>query len=168
VVANAGPDGIAQYGAPYQLQGSGGTHYEWSPAFPLNNAYIDNPQAILYDSTIFILKAWNDDANCAGYDTVLIRVYRGPTFYVPTAFSPNGDGLNDIFRPTPVGIQSLEYFRVYNRYGELIFETNDMTKGWDGTYKGMKQNPDNYVWTLKGVDRYGTLKVLSGNVVLVR
>ena len=74
------------------------------------------------------------------FDTVNIRVFKGPTFYVPTAFTPNGDGLNDIFRPTAVGIASMEYFRVFNRYGELVYETSDITKGWDGTYKGVKQN----------------------------
>ena len=89
-----------------------------------------------------------DEIGCTDYDTVYIRVFKGPTFYVPTAFTPNGDGLNDIFRPTAVGIASMDYFRVYDRYGVMVYETNYMTKGWDGKYKGVNQNIGNYVWTI--------------------
>jgi gliding motility-associated-like protein len=109
-----------------------------------------------------------DEIGCKAYDTVKIRVFKGPTFYVPTAFTPNGDEINDIFRPTAIGISSLDYFRVYNRYGEMVYETHDLNKGWDGTYKGVKQNIGNYVWTIKGIDRRGELKVMKGFVVLIR
>jgi len=167
IIANAGNDGNAEYNAPYQLNGSGGLIYEWSPAQPLNNSHIANPIAILTNDTQFILMV-KDEIGCTDLDTVNIRVFKGPTFYVPTAFTPNGDGTNDIFRPTAVGIASMEYFRVFNRYGELVYETQDITKGWDGTYKGQKQPIDNYVWTIKGVDRKGELKMMRGNVVLIR
>ncbi|MEO8768658.1 MAG: T9SS type B sorting domain-containing protein [Ferruginibacter sp.] len=167
VVANAGNDGDAEYNIPYQLSGSGGGNYQWSPSGVLNNAFIANPSATLSENTTFILMV-SDDLGCFDLDTVKIRVLRGPTFYVPSAFTPNSDGLNDIFKPTPIGIASLEYFRVYNRYGELVYETHDIGKGWDGTYKGIRQNMGNYVWSLKGTDRLGNLKVLKGNVVLIR
>lgn len=101
-------------------------------------------------------------------DTVNLRVLRGPTFYVPSAFTPNGDGSNDIFRATAVGIASLDFFMIFNRYGELIFETKDPEKGWDGTYKGKKQDVGSYVWTIRGIDRIGNLKAMKGNVVLIR
>ena len=87
---------------------------------------------------------------------------------MPTKLTPNGDGLNDVFRPTPVGINSIDYFRIYNRYGQLIYETADINKPWDGTYKGVKQNTGNYVWTLRATDRRGDLKVWNGYVVLIR
>ena len=109
-----------------------------------------------------------DEIGCIDLDTVKLRVLKGPTFYVPTAFTPNGDGLNDTFGPTAVGIQSLDFFRIFNRFGELVFETNDLRKAWDGTYKGVKQPIDNYVWVVKGIDREGILKSLKGNVVLIR
>ncbi len=86
---------------------------------------------------------------------------------MPSAFTPNGYGVNDIFRPTTIGIASLEYFRIFNRYGEKVFETNIIGKGWDGIYKGGKQNTGNYVWMLKGTNRFGEIKVLKGNVVLI-
>ena len=167
VIANAGNDGDAEYNIPYQLSGSGGGNYQWSPSGVLNNPFIANPLAVLTENTTFILMV-KDDIGCFDLDTVKIRVLRGPTFYVPSAFTPNGDGLNDIFKPTPIGIGSLEFFRVYNRYGELVYETHDIGKGWDGTYKGVRQNMGNYVWSLKGTDRLGDVKVMKGNVVLIR
>ena len=167
VIANAGNDGDAEYNIPYQLSGSGGENYQWSPSGVLNNPFIANPLATLTENTTFILMV-KDDIGCFDLDTVKIRVLRGPTFYVPSAFTPNGDGLNDIFKPTPIGIASLEFFRVYNRYGELVYETHDIGKGWDGTYKGVRQNMGNYVWSLKGTDRLGDAKVMKGNVVLIR
>nr|AUN35660.1 hypothetical protein [uncultured bacterium] len=167
VIANAGNDADAETNVPYQLSGSGGGSYQWSPETVLNNPYIANPYATLTESTTFILMV-KDEIGCIALDTVKIRVLNGPTFYVPTAFTPNGDGLNDIFKPTPVGIAKLDFFRVFNRYGELVYETHDIGKGWDGTYKGIKQNIGNYVWSVSGTDRTGKLKVLKGNVVLIR
>jgi gliding motility-associated-like protein len=87
---------------------------------------------------------------------------------VPNAFSPNGDLKNDIFRPIPVGVVTTEYFRVFNRYGQVMFETNQYLKGWDGTYKGVQQPVGNYVWVVKGKARSGKVIEMKGNVVLVR
>jgi gliding motility-associated-like protein len=168
VVANAGPDGNAEYNIPYPLHGSGGGSYEWSPGSPrLNNPYISSPFATITDDTQFILMV-TDDIGCTDYDTVKLRVFKGPTFYVPTAFTPNGDGVNDIFRPTAVGIVRLDFFRVFNRYGELVYETQELNKGWDGTFKGQKQPINNYVWSIQGLDRMGVVKFMRGNVVLIR
>jgi gliding motility-associated-like protein len=167
VIANAGNDDNAEYNAPYHLSGSGGGLYQWSPANVLNSPFIANPVAILTHDETFVLMV-TDEIGCFDLDTVKLRVLKGPTFYVPTAFTPNGDGLNDIFRPTSVGILELDYFRVFNRYGELVFETHDIGKGWDGNYKGVKQNIGNYVWTIKGTDRTKKLKTMKGNVVLIR
>ena len=168
VVADAGPDGDAQYGSPYQLQGSGGSHFAWTPAALLNDAGLANPVAVIYQNTTFYLTSWDDDMNCAGYDSVHIKVHNGPAIFVPTAFSPNDDRVNDIFIPTYILIQRLEYFRVFNRYGQLVFETQNMREGWDGIFKGEKQNPDNYVWEVKAYDINGGMRFLKGNVVLIR
>ena len=167
VVANVGPDDIAIYNDPYQLNGSGGNQYLWSPASVLNNPTIANPIAVLTDDTQFILTI-SDSYGCLDKDTVLIKVLQGPTFYIPNAFTPNGDGMNDNFKPTYVGIQRLDYFRVFDRYGVLVFETNNMGKAWDGMYKSMKQNAGNFVHIVKGMDKYGNEKVVKGNVLLIR
>ena len=167
IIANAGPDDIAVYNEPYQLNGTGGNYYLWSPASYLNNPSIANPLAVLTDETQFILTV-SDDFGCSDKDTVVIKAYKGPTFYIPNAFTPNGDGINDNFKPTYVGIKRLEYFRIYNRYGVLIFETSSMGKAWDGFYKSTKQNTGNFVYVVKGIDNYGQEKVLKGNVLLIR
>ncbi len=167
VVAHAGNDANVEYNIPYQLTGSGGGEYEWSPAAFLNDPFIVNPFATITANTSFILMV-KDKIGCIAFDTVNLRVLNGPTFYVPTAFTPNGDGLNDIFRPSAVGISSLDYFRVYNRYGKLVYETSEIGKGWDGVYKGMKQNTGNFVWWVRGTDRKGQVKLLRGNVMLIR
>lgn len=167
LVANAGPDDNAELSVPYQLNGSGGLHYLWAPAGLLNNPNISNPVAVLTQDTSFILTV-SDNLGCSDVDSVRIRVLKGPAFYVPSAFSPNGDGLNDEFLPTAVGILSLDYFKIFNRYGELVFETKELEKGWDGTYKYVRQNGGNYVWLLQGTDRNNKKIVKKGNVLLVR
>jgi gliding motility-associated-like protein len=170
IIAFAGNDDSTESFVPYQLSGSGGLQYEWSPGPPLlNNANISNPVAILTTNTTFSLIV-KDAVGCKGYDTVNIKVTKGSNvnIYVPSAFTPNGDGLNDILRPLGGAIERLDYFRIYNRYGELIFETNNLSKGWDGTYKGKEQNTDNYVWVLKALDRQRIIREMKGNVILIR
>jgi gliding motility-associated-like protein len=167
IIANAGLDATVETGFPYQLHGTGGLNYEWSPANLLDNYRIANPKATIGADTYFVLTV-RDDAGCIAHDSVFLRVLDGPGFYVPTAFTPNGDGLNDQFRPLGVGIERLDYFRVFNRYGQLMFETNEVNRGWDGTYKGVKQAAGDYVWMLQALDRKGKLRVLRGNAVLIR
>jgi gliding motility-associated-like protein len=168
VIAFAGNDDSTESFVPYQLSGSGGLQYEWSPGPPLlNNANIRNPIAILTDNTTFSLIV-KDAIGCKGYDTVTIKTFKGTDIFVPSAFTPNRDGLNDIFRPLGSAIERLDYFRIYNRYGDLIFETNNLSKGWDGTYKGKDQKTDNYVWVLKALDRKKVIRTMKGNVILIR
>ena len=124
VPAFAGNDTNAIYGIPHQLFSSGGKFYTWSPSTPLNNPFAQKPLATLYNDTYFSLLV-TDDIGCTNTDEVFIKVYKGPTYYLPNAFTPNGDGLNDVFRAVPVGISLTNYFNVYNRFGELVFQTND-------------------------------------------
>jgi gliding motility-associated-like protein len=166
VIANAGPDDNAVFNIPYQLHGSGGGSYTWSPATLLNNEHISSPVTTLTSDTRFVLYVENA-IGCSDTDTVFIKVYKGPTFYIPNAFTPNGDGLNDDFKPTYVGIQKLDYFRIYSRFGELVFETQNIGKAWNGMYKGVMQNTGNFVYIVKGIDKNGKEKVLKGNVLLI-
>ena len=167
VQAFAGRDTIAMYGRPHQLMASGGTGYLWSPAGPLNDPHLANPLATLTADTRFTVVV-TDVAGCEGYDTVFVKAYEGPMYYVPNAFSPNGDGRNDIFRAIPSGIASTEYFRVFDRFGVLLFETNQWLKGWDGTYRGKKQPIGTYVWMVKGKDQNGHVVEQKGTVIIVQ
>jgi gliding motility-associated-like protein len=86
---------------------------------------------------------------------------------VPNAFSPNGDGQNDILLVKGRGVQSI-VFRVFNRWGEKVFESNDLNFGWDGTFKGEPQEMDVYAWTLNAV-LDGNIPIFkSGNATLIR
>lgn len=168
VKAFAGNDTIATTNMPHQLQASGGVNYAWQPAGLLNDPFISNPLATISADSILFTVTVTDEAGCTGYDTVKVRTFDGITYYVPNAFSPNGDGKNDIFRPIPVGIAETQFFRVVNRYGELVFETRQYLNGWDGNYKGIPQQVGNYIWVLKGKGRNGKVIEMKGNVVLIR
>lgn len=171
----AGRDTIAQRGTTHQLLATASpdvVEYSWTPASLLNNATILRPTTNLQADQLFILTV-KDFAGCKGKDSVLIRVYEGegnnqPTYYVPNSFTPNGDGLNDIFRAVPVGIASTDFFRVYNRSGKVIFDTKSFMRGWDGSYNGIKQPSGTYVWIVKGIDVKGKPVVKKGTVLLLR
>jgi gliding motility-associated-like protein len=167
VIAYAGNDTIVSTNLPHQLLATGGVSYLWSPANVLNNATIANPIAIVSRDTRMIVQVKNA-LSCSAYDTIWLRVLPGINYYVPNAFSPNGDGVNDVFRATSVGIVSTQYFRIFNRYGELVFETNQIGKGWDGTFKNKPQAVGNYVWVIKGIDKNGKSVERKGNLVLIR
>jgi adhesin/invasin len=97
------------------------------------------------------------------------RVYfAGVNIYVPRAFSPNNDGTNDLLKPILVGIQTFHYFTVYNRWGNIIFTTTDPNQGWDGTFKGVPQPVETYLWIAEGIDTNGKKIVAKGMTSLVR
>jgi gliding motility-associated-like protein len=97
------------------------------------------------------------------------RVYfAGINIYVPRAFSPNNDGTNDVLKPILVGIQTFHYFTVYNRWGNIIFTTTDPNQGWDGTFKGVPQPVETYLWIAEGIDENGKKIVAKGMTSLVR
>jgi len=97
------------------------------------------------------------------------RVYfAGINIYVPRAFSPNNDGTNDLLKPILVGIQTFHYFTVYNRWGNIIFTTTDPNQGWDGTFKGVPQPVETYLWIAEGIDINGKKIVAKGMTSLVR
>lgn len=167
LIASAGYDTVASIGAPHQLYGSGGTDYLWSPANVLNNPNLQNPLAILQNDTRFNLTV-TDTLGCIGTSSVLIKVYKGVTYYIPNAFTPNNDGINDVFKGVAPGIQRTNYFRIYNRLGQLVFENQDINKGWDGRFLGVPQPTAVYVWVIKGVDKSGKTVELKGTVTLIR
>jgi gliding motility-associated-like protein len=106
--------------------------------------------------------------NCFGLDTINIRVFQtGPDIFVPNAFTP-GKGTNGLFRPIPVGILEIDYFRVYNRWGELMFNGSGETLGWDGNYNGKPQGPGGYVWIVQGKDFTGKVINRKGTMILIR
>lgn len=149
------------------VNNSGFNTYTWSPSTGLNSPFIANPVAILNNDITYHIYA-STIAGCEAFDTINIKVYEGPELYVPNAFTPNGDGLNDILKVIAVGMKEFHYFRLYNRYGELVFSTTDPTKGWDGTIKGKKQNIGTYVWKTEAIDYRGNLIEKTGTTIIIQ
>ena len=168
VQAFAGNDTIITTGQSIQLHGSGGDRYQWTPAEGLDNPDIADPIANGSRDIVYRLKAMVDPEGCVGYDSIAIRYIIGPDVYVPTAFTPNHDGQNDIFRPVPVGITQINYFRVYNRWGQLVYQTTAYMEGWDGTYKGQPAGAGAYVWMLQAKDDQNRVITRKGSVTLIR
>jgi gliding motility-associated-like protein len=171
VPAFAGNDTAVVVGQPLQLTGNGATFYQWLPPSFLNNALIVNPIATFNTSVerfTYIMKATTPEG-CFAFDTINIRIFKtAPTIFVPTAFTPDANNLNDILTPIAVGITKLDYFRVFNRWGNLLFSTTELQKGWNGVYKGIPQAPDTYVWMVRGTDFTGKTVIKKGTVQLIR
>lgn len=165
--AFAGNDTIAAEGQPITLYGSGGELYKWSPSAGLSADDVPNPIATLYRDAEFVLTA-STSAGCATSDTVRIKVYKGPAFYVPSAFTPNGDGLNDRFQFVAVGMQRIDLFHIYNRFGQLVYSSTDVRGGWDGRLNGVLQAAGTYVWMISGEDFNGKKQFKKGTVTLIR
>jgi gliding motility-associated-like protein len=163
----AGNDTIIAKGQQLTLHGSGGDIYAWSPPDGLSNTAIADP-VVRYDQDITYILRVSDAQGCVGYDSISIKYYTGPDIYVPNAFTPNGDGRNDVFRFIPVGITEYSFFRIYNRWGQEIYSSTDFHQGWDGTYKGMPAPIDTYIWILEGKDFTGKTILKKGTVTLVK
>ncbi|MEO8416605.1 MAG: gliding motility-associated C-terminal domain-containing protein, partial [Ginsengibacter sp.] len=145
----------------------GFVNYLWSPSAGLNNPSIQNPGAIISASIRYVLTA-TTAAGCKATDDIKITVFQKPDLYVPTAFTPNSDNLNDILKIITVGIKQLKYFKIFNRWGELVFNTTDAKKGWDGNYKGQGQNTYVFIWMAEGIDFNGNTLQKKGTVTLIR
>lgn len=169
IVAAAGPrDTAIVLGQPLQLNATGGQFYLWTPSTFLNNPNIFNPISNPTDSITYYLTV-SDSLGCFGRDTISVQVFRlAAGLYVPTAFTPNGNGVNDVFRPIALGIRTLDYFKVFNRWGELVFATSEIGKGWDGNYKGKEQGTSAFVWEALATDYTGKRIYKKGSVVLVK
>ncbi len=138
--------------------------YLWTPSTGLNNPLISNPVASPAVTTTYNLKVVATN-NCYADKTLTVKVLR--EIYIPNSFTPNGDGKNDVFRIPPGTSLSLKYFIIYDRYGNELFNTTDINKGWDGTYKSAKSPNGAYTYLIKGSDSKREV-LLNGTVLLLR
>lgn len=171
VDAFAGNDTTIIYGQPLQLNASGGTYYTWSPSTGLDNPNIPNPVMNLsqgINSITYKLKVTTEEG-CTGYDELNVRIFNTkPEIFIPTAFTPNSDGLNDILKPTVAGMKEFKFFKVFNRYGQLLFSTAQQGVGWDGSFEGKLQPSGTYVYIANAIDYLGEPYFKKGTVVLIR
>lgn len=167
VNAYAGRDTLIAIGQPLQLNGSGSTTFTWSPADGLSNPYIANPVAILSADQTYILTSTSPDG-CMDRDTINIKAYKGPEFWVPSGFTPNNDGINDMFKPIAAGIPALDYLRIFDRWGGEVFYTRQLSVGWDGTRNGKPLPIGTYIWAISGKDYLGNPVSRKGTITLIR
>ncbi len=149
--------------------------YAWAPANTLSCDSCFNPIAIPVVSPTTYTVTVTSIYGCTSSDTISFRRYCDKDqIYVPNTFTPNGDGANDIFYVRGKGIRMITLFQVYNRWGELLFEqrniqANDITRGWDGTYKGIVLSPDVYVYIVKAeCDVDNSQFTYTGDVSIVK
>lgn len=130
-----------------------GRSYEWIPNFYLNNARIQqpiiNPGFIEKEYQVRII----DSAGCINVDTLMVWGYDKPDIYLPTAFSPNNDGFNDVYKAEYVMIDRLEYFTILDKFNNVIFQTKNMSETWDGMYQGKIMPTDVYFVVISAVDK---------------
>lgn len=146
-----------------------GVLFQWIPGRGLSDPRIRDPKATLSESQTYLVRV-TFRSGCVVFDTLDVKVARKPGIHVPKAFTPNGDGHNDRLRPILVGIADLWYFRVFNRWGNLLYESRGSSSqiGWDGVYRGVRQPMDTYVWTAVGLDVGGNILREGGNTLLMR
>jgi gliding motility-associated-like protein len=154
---------------PLVLTATGAQFYLWSPATHLDRNDVQSPTATFDQSGVYTYAVKvSTSEGCFSMDTINIKVFQtAPDIFVPNAFTP-GKGQNYLFRPIPVGISVIDYFMVYNRWGQLLFSGSGETMGWDGTFGGKPQGADTYVWVVKGEDYTGKTVKKKGTVILIR
>ncbi len=171
VIAFAGRDTTVVVGQPLQFNGSGGVNYTWTPPTGLSDPSISNPVGVYgpeIDSIRYKMVV-TDAIGCPDSAFVMVRIFKtNPYVFVPTAFTPNNDGLNDVVRPIAVGVQKINYFSIYNRWGELVFTTQVNGQGWDGRIGGRDQGSGVFVWMVSAIDYAGQPIFLKGTVTLIR
>jgi gliding motility-associated-like protein len=149
------------------------TNWKWHPSKDLSCADCPQPVVTAKDDIVYRAEVWND-GGCAATDKITISVIcNDGNVFIPNTFSPNNDGMNDVFYPRGKGITSIKAMKIFNRWGDLVYEkndfgANDVNAGWNGTYKGSKLTPDVYVYVVDVVCDNSTIFTLKGNVTLIR
>jgi len=166
-VLNLG-DSVTLYpGQTYQLNPQTNcSSFLWFPPSGLSNAYISNPVADPVVSTKYLVYG-TTEWGCKAVDSINIFVDPNSLLALPNAFTP-GNGPNSLFKIIVNGEASLNYFHVYNRWGNLVYSSSDINAGWDGTYNGVPQPFDVYVYEIEAVNSNRKIFHKAGNVTLVR
>jgi gliding motility-associated-like protein len=144
------------------------TKFKWSPATGLDDRNSKDPIAVLPPGVYSYTLTARTDKDCSATDDIKVTVFNTIDIYVPTGFSPNGDGKNDVLRPVLAGIKELKVFKVFDRWGAMIFHTNKPGEGWNGSRNGQQLVSGTYVWYAEGVDVLDRPIQRKGVTVLMR
>lgn len=162
---NAGPDRTMILGGSITLNASAngnGLLFEWAPSNSIENNLVLTPLVSPRQNTLYSIRA-TSPGGCEAKDEVMVMVVKD--IFVPTAFSPNGDGKNDTWRIPFIDSYTGASVKVFNRYGEVVFESSGKAIVWDGTFKGQPVQTGSYVWILQtSIDK----KIRKGAVTVTR
>jgi gliding motility-associated-like protein len=167
VIITNGDSITVPYNTEVNLIATGSQTYSWSPSWAMSNSNIANPIIQPKESALYYVYGL-DSASCAGKDSIWVEVDKSNPTVMPTAFTPNGDGVNDVFRPWNKKFENFQEFRVFNRWGQEVFNAKGIDNGWDGTYRGENCDMDTYYYTVRLAYPDGNVKTLRGEVLLVR
>ncbi len=167
-------DTVIHCGSTINLFASGADHYLWQIRNnTMSTITPDSTSSVSFwchetkpEASIIYVKGINNDG-CTGTDSVKVNCINQELVFVPTAFSPNGDGRNDQLKILMIGAD-LIYFKIYNRRGQQVFHTTDAMKGWNGEFNGQSMGLDSYYWVACVENLDGKIKVYKGDVILVR
>lgn len=167
--AEAGDNLMIVSGETVSLNGQGtGSSFNWSPPNGLSCTDCPTPEASPAQTTTYMLTVTNE-YGCQRRDSVVIRVgCDNDVVFIPNAFSPNEDGQNDVFYVRSKGLRNVDYLRIYDRWGKLMFESNSLSQGWDGTNNGKPVMPGVYIYHLKATCSNGQMIMMQGNVTVVK
>lgn len=166
----AGNDTIIVLGYRFNLNGTGSMFYQWSPPDYLSDPNIANPAANFPDTGTYtyILTGTNEEG-CLARDTIVIQVVSTGSAFVPNAFSPNGDGINDVLMPRIVGFSEISSFQIFNRFGQQVFSaTKNNYPAWDGKINGVPADIGTFYYVIRLKDADGKESKMTGDITLIR
>lgn len=175
-VVDAGNDQVMNIGKTLELMptiSADVTEVLWSPTTGIFRSSYPGITIKPTTNTDYTVRVRNP-GGCTAEDRVsIIVVCNGGNVFMPNTFSPNGDGANDVFYPRGSGLFKIKTLRIFNRWGEVVFEknsfnANDASAGWDGTFKGVKLNPEVFVYTIDIICDNNSILNYKGNVALIR
>ncbi len=168
---NAGPDKYFRFGNPVTLDATisnpGNYDFIWTPATYLNLATILNPVASPDRKMVYTILATDKTTHCTASDSVLVKPIS--IVQIPNAFTPNNDGKNDLFKVLGTEMITKFNLKIFNRYGQLVFESSDKNTGWDGKLKGKDVQPGGFIYIVTySAPNYPDAQVEKGSFVLIR
>ncbi|HNB80923.1 MAG TPA: gliding motility-associated C-terminal domain-containing protein [Chitinophagaceae bacterium] len=155
-----------KYGEEVNLIATGGYVYNWTPVWGSSNPNINSVIVSPGEPTMYTVYSLNQ-LGCRSADSIFVNVDYTDKLFIPTAFSPNGDGVNDVFKVANLTFQSIQEFKVMNRWGQEVFSAPD-NRGWNGKFKGKDQDPATFFYLIKVAFPDGVVKSYKGDVILVR
>jgi gliding motility-associated-like protein len=164
------PDTSIYRGAEIELQASSAvSKIEWYPQEIIpTNPFLSSIRVQPIKNTLYFVKV-TDGNNCVGYDTVKLDVYSKNVLLIPSAFSPNGDGINDVFKVAKhLNVKTLNYFEIFNRWGQKVFSSTNIEQGWDGTYDGERVPNGTYSWQIQITNFDNERITKAGNIDVIR